>query len=151
MRAADLRSDASLTEVRPRTVGDLHGPTLVRTGQTLAMGAVGTEGEPERVFARAVMNIRLDLGTTRLAVGLNAVKAIGQQINVFAPEDDDGQKPGTGKQRVGVVADEDVVDGRPHLGTGIGDETIERENLAHGNTRLRIGRQSRRGIRNRHG
>ena len=151
MRAADLRSNAALAEVWPGAVGDLNNPPLVRTGQTLTVGAVRAKSEPERVLTRAVMNIRLDLGTARLAIGLSSVKAVGQHIAFFTPEDDDGWELGTSGQRVGVLADEGVVNGGPHLGTSIGDETGERKNLAHGNTRLRIRRQSRRGPRNRHG
>ena len=92
MRAADLRSDACLTEVWPHTVGRLDGPTLVRTVETLTVRPVCAESEPEGVVACSVMNIRVDLGTTHLAISPSPVEAVRQPIAAFAAEDDDGRE-----------------------------------------------------------
>ena len=144
LSAPDLSSDADLAEFRPGAVGELDGTALVGAPQTMAVSAVGAEGEPERVLTSAVIHIGRDLGTTSLAVGEDAVEAVGEQLRAVGAENDDRRKLGAVGQRLGVLDDDVVVNGRADLSSGIGDETVQRKDLTHRDTRRGIGRPARR-------
>ena len=149
MGAPDLSGDADLAEVRPGTVGELDGTALVSAARAMAMSAVGTEGEPERVVAITVVDVGLDLRTTSLTVGDDAVEAIGEQLRAVGAENDDRREVSAVGQRLDVLDDNVVVDGRADLSAGIDDETVEREDLTDGDTRRRFRRPARKWIRRR--
>ena len=153
LRTSHLSSDVDLAEVRPSAIGKLDGPALVGASQALTMRTVCAEGKPERILAGAVMDTRVDLGNDlpcdRRAPGGNRRRE--HQRRRRGRQRRAGLS--AGGQRVGVLADDGVIYiySGPHLGAGMGDETVERKNLPDGNTGLGIRRQPRRRTRNRRG
>ena len=144
-----LSGDAALAEVRPGAVGELDGTALVGAVQTLTVSAVGAEGEPECVVPSAVIHIGRDLGTTRLPVGENAVVTVGEYFRAGGTENNHRRELSAGGQRLHVLVDDVVVNGRADLSSGIGYETVQREDLTDRAAVRRIGRQPRRRSRSR--
>ena len=106
------------------------------------MNAVGAKGVPKGGVAIAGIDIGVDIDTARLAARGNAVKAIGEHIGAISPENHHRGKLDTCGQRVGIVGNEVVVDVRPHLGAGIGNESIQGNRLTVGNTMRRLRRKT---------
>ena len=145
-----LSGDAALAEVRPGAVGELDGTALVGAVQTLTVSAVGAEGEPERVLTSAVIHIGRDLGTTSLPVGENAVKTVGEHFRAVGAENNDRRELSAVGQRLHVLVDDVVVNGRADLSSRIGYETVQREDLTDRAADRRIRRQPRRRTRSRY-
>ena len=139
-----MTCDADLAEIRPSAVRKLDGSALVRTTQAMAVSAVGAKREPKRVITSAVIDIGRDLRTTNLAISKDAVETVGEEIGAVGAKGDDRRELSAVSQSLNVVEHDLVVDGRTNLSAGISDETVQRENFTHGNTRRRIGWQPRR-------
>ena len=148
--APDMSGDAALAQVRPSTIRELNGVPLVRTGETLTVSAVGAEGEPERVLTSAVIHIGRDLGTTSLPVGENALKTVGEHFRAVGAENNDRRELSAVGQRLHVLVDDVVVNGRADLSSRIGYETVQREDLTDRAADRRIRRQPRRRTRSRY-
>ena len=149
MGTTHVPGDANLAEVRPGTVGELDGTALVGTGETLTVSAVGAEGEPERVLTSAVIHIGRDLETPSLPVGEDAVVTVGEHFRAVGTENNHRRELSAGGQRLHVLVDDVVVNGRADLSSGIGYETVQREDLTDRAADRRIGRQPRRRSRSR--
>ena len=149
MGTTHVPGDANLAEVRPGTVGELDGTALVGTGETLTVSAVGAEGEPERVLTTAVIHIGRDLGTPSLPVGEDAVETVGEHFRAVGTENNHRRELSAVRQRLHVLVDDVVVNGRADLSSRIGYETVQREDLTDRAADRRIGRQPRRRSRSR--
>ena len=107
--------NAVLAGVRPSAIRDLYRTTLVAGLHTLAVPAVGPESEPQRILETPRPHIGLDPGAPSLAVGVNPVKTIGEQVAALATENDDRRKSGTALNLLRVVVNDLLVDGYAHL------------------------------------
>jgi len=103
---------------------------LVGTAQAVAVRTIGAESEPERGFARALMDVGLDVQPASLAVGGNPVETVREQLRAVGAEDHDGRKERAVGQSLDVLIDDIVVDTRADLSACIGHETVQREDLA---------------------
>lgn len=55
------------------------------------------------------------------------METVGEQLRAVGAENDDRRELGAVGQRLGVVDDDVVVNGRADLSSGIGDETVQRK------------------------
>ena len=136
--------NAMLAGVGPSAVRELNRTTLVAGLHTLAVPAVGPESEPQRVLEAARPHVGLNPGTAGLAVGVNPMKTIGQQVAALATENDDRRKSGAALKVLRVVVDHLRVDGNAHLRARIKHEAVERQRLANGNASRQLRRNARR-------
>ena len=144
IRTADMVGDPAQTRGGPSTIGELNRVPLVAALQTLAVTAVGAQGEPQGVVDSARTNVGLNLGTAGLPVGMNAVKAVGEQITPFGAKHDDRGKMGTLLEVSDVIVDHREVDSGPHLRARVEHDAVERQRLANGNAGRQLGRKARR-------
>ena len=108
------------------------------------MSTVGAQRVPQGVVPAAVIHVSLDLGPTALAVRKDTVKTVSEEIGAVDAEYDNRWELRTVRQRLGVLANDLLVDLRADLRTAIGDETVKSQNLTHRDTRRRIGGNTRR-------
>ena len=144
IRTADMVSDPAQTRVGPSTIGELDRVPLVAALQTLAVTAVGAEGEPQGVVRSAWTNVGLNLGTASLAVGVHPVEAIGEQVPRVPAKHGDRGEMVTLLEIRDVIVDHREVNGGPDLRARIEHEAVERHRLANGNAGRQLGRKARR-------
>ena len=138
-----MLSNPTLAGVRPSAIRELNRVPLVAALQTLAVTAVGPQCKPQRVIKSAGTNVGLDLRTPGLAIGVNAMEAVREQVAPFAAKHDDRGEPIALLEIGGVVVDHLEVDGDPHLRARVEHEAVERQRLANGNASRRLGRKAR--------
>ena len=139
-----MLGNPTLAGVRPSAIRELNRVPLVAALQTLAVAAVGPQGEPQRVVQATGTNVGLDLATPGLAIGMNAMEAVGEQVAPFPAKHDDRGEPIALLEIGGVVVDHLGADGDAHLRARIEHEAVERQRLANGNASRQLGRNARR-------
>ena len=78
LATTDLSGNANLTDIRPSAIGELDGATLVVTRETLAVGTVGAEREPESILKNTRVDIGLDLDTPGRLIRTHAMESISE-------------------------------------------------------------------------
>ena len=78
LATTDLSGNANLTDIRPSAIGELNGATLVITRETLAVGTVGAEREPESILKNARVDVDLNLRTPGLLIRAHAMESISK-------------------------------------------------------------------------
>ena len=139
-----MLSNPTLAGVGPSAIRELDRVPLVAALQTLAVTAVGPQGEPQRVVQATGTNVGLDLGTPGLPVGMNAVEAVREHVAPFPAKHDDRGEPITLLEVGGIVVDHLRVDGDAHRRARVEHEAVERQRLANGNASRQLGRNARR-------
>ena len=84
---------------------------LVVAAETMPVRTVGAKGEPQRVLAGAVINVRLNLGATRLAIGKHPMETIREQVGAVGAKHHNRWKLRTVGDGGNVLGDDVVVDG----------------------------------------
>ena len=128
-----MLGNATLAGVRPSAVGELNRVPLVAAVQTFPVPAIGAQGEPQRIVEGPGTNVGLDLGTPGLAIGMNTVEAVGEQVPPFDAKHDDRRKAIALLQIVGIVVDHLRTDGSSHLRARVEHKAVERQRLANWN------------------
>ena len=137
-----MRSNANLAGIRPNAVRELDGLPLVAGLHALAVPAVGPESEPQRILEAPRPHVGLDPGTPGLAIGVNPVKTIGEQVAALATENDDRRKSGTALNLLRVLVNDLLVDGYAHLRASVEHEGIESQGLADRDAGRELGRMT---------
>ena len=138
--------NANGTERRPRAVSELDGAALVAGMHASAVGPGGAEGEPERIVERAVINAGINVGTTRLPAGKNAIEPVGEDVPAIDAEHDDRRKAIASDESLRVELDDTRLERRTHLRTRIENQSIESQGFMRARRGKRLGRKVRRDL-----
>ena len=84
---------------------------LVVTTETMPVRTVGAKSEPQRVLTGTVINVRLNLRATRLAIGKHAMETIREQVGAVGAKHHNRWKLRTVGDGGNVLGDDVVVDG----------------------------------------